>query len=184
MQDCATGEFVYSKEKNMKKYLMMVLAAFALGTGSAQKMGWYFDFPDSSERQVTDALLSNGTIYFNSLLTGTDLCGTGSGSRNYAVNALTGVPVLSNTGYLSPTGMLGAPVIIELRVDKGVRDSVGLIDVTRTVEIWAFGATGGGKQAFVGEGGNTAPGTPGEKPPAGRFSWREIRNMNFITNTP
>lgn len=157
---------------------------FALGTGSTQKMGWYFDFPDSSERQVTDALLSNGTVYFNSLLTGTDLCGTGSGSRNYAVNALTGLPVLSNTGYLSPTGMLGAPVIIELRVDKGVRDSVGLIDVTRTVEIWAFGATGGGKQAFVGEGGNAAPGTPGEKPPAGRFSWREIRNMNFITNTP
>lgn len=156
---------------------------FSLGVGAMQKMGWYFDFPDSSERQVTDALLSNGTVYFNSLLTGTDLCGTGSGSRNYAVNALTGIPLLSNTGYLSSTGILGAPVIIELRVDKGARDSVGLIDVTRTVEIWAFGATGGGKQAFVGDGGNAAPGTPGEKPPAGRFSWREIRNMNAIKNS-
>lgn len=39
MQDCATEEFVYSKEKNMKKYLMMMLAVFALGTGSLAAIG-------------------------------------------------------------------------------------------------------------------------------------------------
>lgn len=157
--------------------------SYSLGSKTGQKAGWYFDFPGNGERQVTALVPAYGKIWFNSLMTGDDLCGAASNSGRYQINALTGMPATgTSTGDLSTFGILGAPVLIQTRttVDPQ-RNAVGQITTLKFIDVFSFGASGGGRSAGASlssrplVSGNTA--TDGGHPTTGRLGWREIRNF-------
>ncbi|WP_439685715.1 pilus assembly protein [Cupriavidus oxalaticus] len=157
--------------------------SYSLGYKSGQKAGWYFDFQGSGERQVTALATAYGKVWFNSLMTGDDLCGAGSNSRLYQINALTGMPATGGiSGELSAFGILGAPVLIQtMTTVDPQRNAVGQIATQKVIDVFSFGASGGGRsggaslssQPIVS--GNTA--TDGGLPTTGRLGWREIRNF-------
>jgi type IV pilus assembly protein PilY1 len=165
---------------NADKSFTFTSQPYSLGFRSHQKAGWYFDFVDSGERQVTSLVSAYAQIWFNSLMTGSDLCGAGSGSHSYQLNALTGMPgVGSVSGALSSLGIVGAPVLIQTRTDVFTqRNSVGHVQVDKTIDVFSFGASGGGRTggAFL----SSKPGAGGGAPTLqtqGRLAWREIRNF-------
>lgn len=150
----------------------------ALAYGSTGKKGWYLDFPDSAvsgERAVTNALLRDGTIYFNSLIPGSDPCAPGGGA-SYEINALTGFPPDGGvTRYVSRVGLLGAPVVLELGATVGQRNAIGERVVRRRHHVVNVGT--GGDRGML----SPAEGGYGESMlRAGRFSWREILNWQEL----
>jgi type IV pilus assembly protein PilY1 len=130
--------------------------------------GWYFDFLDSAttgERSVTNGLVANGRLFFNTLIPGADPCARGGG-RTYILDTLTGLPTSGViTGYLSTVGMLSSPVVFGISADVGDRNAIGRRKVTKKSSVFNFGTDGA---------------APAESSdiivPAGRFSWREILN--------
>jgi type IV pilus assembly protein PilY1 len=150
--------------------------AFFYGSAAAQKMGWYFDFPQADktgERAVTNPLLANGMLFFNSLIPNSDPCLTGGG-RTYMLNSLTGLAVSGGiTGYLSQVGMLSSPIAFQTDAMVSDRNSIGSRTVKKRVSIGNFGTAG------------AAPAENGlieSLVPAGRFSWREIVNWQELRN--
>jgi type IV pilus assembly protein PilY1 len=147
---------------------------FSYGVGAGFKKGWYLDFFDSAatgERSVTDPLIADGTLFFNSFLPGSDPCAE-TGGRTYVVNGLTGLPpggVL--TGKKSEIGMLNAPVRFGTVSEIGERNAIGRREVRKTYSVFNFG-TGGAEPAQKIE----------TSLPAGRFSWREILNWQELRN--
>lgn len=174
-------------------------SAYSLGFPTkdkpAPRAGWYFDFVDSGERQVTSLVSAYSQIWFNSLMTGADLCGAGSGSHSYQLSALTGMPISGtstgtpvtapSSGTTSTLGMLGAPVLIQtLTTVDSQRNSVGQVTTNKTIDVYSFGASGGGRTGGAKLSSNpyadttATPGlTPGGLPITGRLGWREIRNF-------
>lgn len=153
-------------------------SAVSYGKESKDKKGWYFDFHNAEktgERLVTNPLVANGMLFFNSLIPGADPCSTGSG-RSYVLNTLGGLPVGAKvTGALSTVGMLSSPVPLETGASVGDRNAVGRRAVKKKYTVFNFG-TGGikGTAASAGaEGGEVTL-------PAGRFSWREILNWQEL----
>lgn len=155
-------------------------AAFLYGAGDKYKKGWYFDFPESDstgERNVTNGLLLDGLLFFNTLIPGSDPCAAGSG-RSYMVNAISGLPPEGEpTGFMSAVGMLGSPVAFSAGAEIGARNAVGRREVKKKHTVFTFG-TGGAK-------GTAAPAQNGDGETiarAGRFSWREILNWQELQN--
>jgi len=146
--------------------------------GSTGKKGWYLDFPDSAttgERAATDAVLRDGTIYFNSLIPGSDPCAAGGGA-SYQIDALTGFPPGGAvTRHVSQVGLLGTPIVLDLGVTVGQRNAIGERIVKRRQQVVNVG-TGGAK-------GMLSPAEDGygeTTQRAGRFSWREILNWQEL----
>lgn len=137
-------------------------------TGS-RKPGWVMDFKDKTEKQITSVAVRNGLLAFNSIFTSMDGCNTDGGSRQYVLNALTGMPTNQVTGLLSKNGLLGAPTIITVAVTTGARGSVGGVMQNVRTQIISFGADG---SMNVSTPVNTA-----ERP--GRLGWREVRNFTM-----
>lgn len=150
-------------------------SAYAPGYAAPRKPGWVLDFLDSTERQVTSVVAQDGIVYFNSLYTGTDSCGTSGGSRSYALGALTGMPGNGVSGYLSSIGLLGAPSVIVINVTNANRSAVGGIVETKTTQVISFGASG---TASVGANGQSGNSTNSNIRKA-RAGWREIRNFTL-----
>ncbi|WP_341247932.1 pilus assembly protein [Cupriavidus pauculus] len=144
-------------------------SAAAPGYVAPRKPGWVIDFLDTTERQITSAVVSGGLVYFNSIYTATGTCGTSGGSRSYALNTLTGLPTLGISGYLSTIGLLGAPSIIITNVTVGARDSVGGLPQTTRTQVIGFGTSGAA---------TTSPPLDSNSRP-GRTSWREVRNFTI-----
>jgi type IV pilus assembly protein PilY1 len=155
-------------------------AEFSYGSGANDKKGWYFDFPDSSktgERVVTNPLLADGLLFFNSVIPGSDPCAAGGG-RSYVLNTLSGVP--SNgapTGYLSLVGMLSSPVLLQTGADVGDRNATGKRAAKKRFSVVNFG-TGGVK----GTAASTQNGNGEVAVRAGRISWREVINWQELRN--
>ena len=161
---------------------------FSYGTGTGQKQGWYMDFLNSGtasgtgERSITNPLVAYGSLFFNSLVTGSDPCAIGGG-RTYTLNAVTGLPINSDgypvsggvTGQASTVGMLSSPVLFETGTTLGDRDSLGKRNATKRYSVFNFGT--GGIQGTAAQATN---GTGSFKPPAGRMSWREILNWKEL----
>lgn len=152
--------------------------AFSYGSGDKGRKGWYFDFPasdKSGERAVTNPLVVNGMLFFNSLIPGGDPCLAGGG-RSYTLNALTGLPANGNlTGALSQVGMLSTPVLFNMDASVSDRNAIGRRTVRKTHTVVNFG-TGGEK-------GGALPAESSETVlPVGRFSWREILNWQELRN--
>ncbi len=152
--------------------------AVSYGTEAKNKKGWYFDFHDShvtGERLVTNPLVANGILFFNSLVPGADPCSSGSG-RSYALNTLSGLPTEESiTGILSTVGVLGSPVPFEVSTEVGDKNAIGRQVVKKKYTVFNFGTGGENGSATSVETGN------GEVTvPAGRFSWREILNWQEL----
>ncbi|HVL74779.1 MAG TPA: PilC/PilY family type IV pilus protein, partial [Noviherbaspirillum sp.] len=150
------------------------------GNAAGSRKGWYIDFPDSDksgERIVTNPVVLNGYVFFNSLIPGSDPCAAGGG-RSYAVGTLSGMPAQGRTiGHLSQVGMLSAPVVLESAVKRGARDAIGGRIVERRHQVVNFGtggARGMGAPADNGSGAVTLR--------AGRLSWREVLNWQELSN--
>jgi type IV pilus assembly protein PilY1 len=149
------------------------------GYGSGGKKGWVLDFPDSDksgERVVTDAVVLNGTVFFNSLIPGSDPCAAGGG-RSYALATLTGMPAADVTGFVSTVGLLGAPLVLDIGYTRGPRNAIGARVVQRRHGVVNFGTGGSKGMASPAEGGDGVAALR-----AGRFSWREILNWQELRN--
>lgn len=154
--------------------------AFTYGIGSAARKGWYIDFPnsgESGERVVTNAVVLNGLVFFNTVIPGSDPCAAGGG-RSYVLRILEGMPLAGHrTGYLSQVGMLSAPVVLETGVTRSGRDAVGARTVERRHQVVNFG-TGGAE----GQGAASEQESGAALLRAGRMSWREVLNWQELRN--
>lgn len=151
---------------------------FVYGAGNrsvASRRGWYFDFPgslESGERQVSRLLLSDGYLFFNTLIPNADACGTNGGGRSCAVNAMTG---LSQGGTCVPSsvGPLSSPLLVELGEGAyTATDAFGRRSETKKLSVVNVGSRGGSGGAGIStvqpvEGGQVSQ-------VAGRLNWRQV----------
>lgn len=54
------------------------------------ELGWYEDFPDTGERQVTNTLIAGDVLFYNTMVPDSSLCGSGGYGYITAVDKLTG----------------------------------------------------------------------------------------------
>lgn len=136
--------------------------------------GWYFDFLDSNktgERSVSSALVSDGSLFFNTLIPSKDPCHP-HGGRSYVLNTLTGLPAYANlSAYLISASLLNTPTVMAITSGLSDRDGTGKRRVKKKLEVL---------DPVVSEKSGTT--SPLPKPAtetttiSGRLSWREIVN--------
>ena len=138
--------------------------------------GWFFDFPENRERQITSASLLGDTLNFGTLipaLSGSSgSCNVSGGTgKQYSVSILTG------TGEFNPSkvGILGDTIALEVVSARKYKpkDSTGKIIKSMTTQTLQQGSEG------------VAP--TGEKTTdtiAGRLSWRQIHNYQELRSKP
>lgn len=154
---------------------------FVYGTGNrsaVSRRGWYFDLPgslDSGERQVTRLTLSDGYLFFNTLIPNGNACSANGGGRSCAVNAMTG---LSKGGTCVPStvGLLSSPLLVALGEGAyGSPDAFGRRSATKNLSVINTGFRAGSGGAGI----STAQPVEGGQVSqvAGRLSWRQI--MDF-----
>ncbi|MGJ7611271.1 MULTISPECIES: pilus assembly protein [unclassified Variovorax] len=144
----------------------------AFDSKTATRRGWYLDLPESrdkGERVVAEPVLSDGLLFFNTLIPAATACGS-DGGRSCAVNALTG---LSKGGTCVPSdaGMPGTPQVVQLGDSVySTTDMLGRRTHTRRLAVIQAGGRGG-KSGFSTaqpvEGGTTSQA-------AGRLNWRQV----------
>ncbi len=146
--------------------------------GSGAKKGWYIDFPhseESGERVVSNAVLRDGIIYFNTVIPDADPCAAGGGA-SYEIGALTGLPPNGMpTRHVSRVGMLGEPIVLDLSAVVGRRNAIGERVVQQRRQVVNVGT--GGENGVV-SGAESGPSSIDLR--AGRFSWREILNWREL----
>jgi type IV pilus assembly protein PilY1 len=161
----------------------VVVPAFTMGRAITDtdadnpRSGWYFNFPMSKEREVSNATVNGDKIVFGSLIPGASVaagsCAASGGSGNeYSVDILTG----NGTIKASTTGILGEPLVGEVpnAAVYSVTDSTGRRTKTPYKTVIQQGSTG------LSAGATTA-GTPVT---VGRLSWRQINNYQDLHKTP
>jgi type IV pilus assembly protein PilY1 len=145
------------------------------GTGGA-KSGWYIDYPNSGERQVSSFGILGTTLVFGSIIPPnsiSDPCGSGSGYQ-YFVNLATG----NGSRSLSQVGLLGEPFVLEMGYGSvGAANSVGTSTKSTTGQIVLQGSEG--LKVVVGDGSGGAFGVTST---VGRLSWRQISNYYELKN--
>lgn len=145
-------------------------------TDTTQRSGWYFDYPDAGERQVTGIALAGSTLIFNSLTPNaaavTSTCGGGGGTgRAYRANVDTG----DATSTASTVGLLGESMAmkIESATTSTKTDSTGRRHRVTTTQTFNQGTTG-----------VATSGTVTNEEVAGRLSWRQVHNYQDLRNAP
>lgn len=157
--------------------------AFAYGNYDGKKShrrGWYFDLPDATsqgERQVSQMVLSDGHLVFNTLIPNPNACGAGGGGHSCAVNAMTGL-ASGNTCIPSTTGLLSSPLVIQ--EGEGAfssTDSFGRRVETKKTSVINLGTgTGSGPGTSI-----VSPISGDEvSQVAGRLNWREVLNFKDV----
>jgi type IV pilus assembly protein PilY1 len=141
------------------------------------RRGWYFDLPagpEQGERLVFQPVLSDGQLFFNTLIPNASACSADGGGRSCAVNAMTG---LSQGGSCTPSGigMLGAPHLVQLGMAGfGATDAFGRRSETKRLGIVSIGARDarGGRAGGMS---NAQPAGDGKMvQTGGRLNWREV----------
>ncbi len=167
---------------NSDKTAVIVSGSDAIiGPNKNDKRGWYMDFAESislGERNVSNAVIADGLVYFNSLSPGADPCGNGGG-RAYTLNVLTGLPPGGLSGLISTVGLFGPPTLYYVNdTAQGVSTSTGLRSAKKQAGVFSIGSGGAGGTLQV-------TGSSGQSilAPAGRFSWREIFNWQKLRAT-
>jgi len=149
---------------------------YGAGTSSAvSRRGWYFDFPGAlelGERQVSRLALSDGYLFFNTLIPNAEACSASGGGRSCAVNAMTG---LSQGGTCVPSsvGLLSSPLLVELGEGAfTAADAFGRRTETKKLSVVNVGAPGGSGGARI----STARPVEGGQVSlvSGRLNWRQI----------
>ena len=137
-------------------------------TSTAERAGWFFDFPFSGERQVSNAKSLGDYLVFSSLIPGaSSSAGTcsagGGGGAEYTINIDTG----DGNFRLSTVGILGEPLIMEIAgattyspADNTGRRKKTVVNQTIQQGSTGLAATTKVTTEFV----------------AGRLSWRQINN--------
>jgi len=152
-----------------------VYGAFDGKTGA--RRGWYFDLPagpGQGERLVFKPVLSDGQLFFNTLIPNASACSADGGGRSCAVNAMTGV---SQGGACTPSsvGMLGAPHVVQLGVTGfGVADAFGRRPETKRVGIVNIGARSGQGGRAAGLSTAQPAGDGKVVQTGGRLNWRQV----------
>lgn len=153
--------------------------AFTLGraardTDSAQRSGWYTDFPTSGERQISSATIFGDTAIFGSLIPGASgssgsCSASGGGGYQYTLDIARG----NGASVISTVGISGEPLVSELTNATTVTnsDSTGRRSKIITSQVILQGSTG----LAVG-------GTVTRIVTTGRLSWRQINNYQDLKN--
>lgn len=138
---------------------------------TTRRRGWYFDLPGSpgaGERLVSDPVLADGQLFFNTLMPRPSACGdNGGGGHSCAVNAMTG---LSNGGtcVLAEAGLPGTTHLMQLGdTSYGAADAFGRRTATRRLSVVHLGGRGGVSTSRPVEGGQVSQ-------MAGRLNWRQV----------
>ena len=134
------------------------------------RSGWYFDFPNSGERQVSNFTLLGGQLIFGSLVPALNSCDFGSGNY-YNVSIGTG----NGTYVQSNVGILGQPYVTQVGAwSPNGEDTTGKVSQTGTFQTILQGS--GGLSA--------APAPVKVSRVAGRLSWRRIANYQQLRHLP
>jgi type IV pilus assembly protein PilY1 len=141
------------------------------------RRGWYFDLPaglEQGERLVFQPVLSDGQLFFNTLIPNADACRADGGGRSCAVNAMTGLSQ-GGTCMHSSVGMLGTPHLVQLGMAGfGATDAFGRRSETKRLGIVSIGA----RDAPGGRGGGISTAQPAGDgkvvQTGGRLNWREV----------
>lgn len=139
-------------------------------TDATQRSGWYIEFPNRGERQVSGYGILGTKLVFGSLIPPdqfADPCGTGSGYQ-YFVNLATG----SGSRNISQVGLLGEPYVVELG-DGALGVATGTGRRTKTTKGQIFLQGSEGIQVVAGDGAGSAFTNTST---IGRLSWRQIPN--------
>lgn len=157
---------------------LITVPAFTMGRAQtnlnteATRSGWYFDFPESGERQISSATVVVDTAVFGSLIPGASTtsgtCSAAGGSGNqYTVNIASG----NGTFLKSSVGIMGEPLVAEVTnaTIYDTSDSTGRRWKTTTSQVIQQGAAG-----------LSTGGTVSTKVAAGRLSWRQIHNYQDL----
>ncbi len=145
-----------------------VYGAFDRKTTS--RRGWYFDLPGSptqGERLVSSPVLSDGQLFFNTLMPRPSACGEGGGGRSCAVNAITG---LSSGGTCVPAeaGLPGTTHLMQLGdVGYSATDAFGRRSAIRRLSVVHLSGRGGVSTSQPVDGGKVSQ-------IAGRLNWRQV----------
>ena len=141
-------------------------------TTESVRSGWYFDYPLSGERQISNATVIGATAIFGSLIpsvtAAASTCAAPDGGGNvYTVNIASG----SGTRVRSTVGILGEPLVAEITgaTTQTPTDSTGRRIKTTTSQVLQQGSIGIGV-------GTTVVTTS----IAGRLSWRQINNYQDL----
>lgn len=162
---------------------VVTVAAFTLGRAATAdqatevvRSGWYFDFPVSGERQISNATVLGTKIVFGSLIPGAAaLAGSCSaavgGGRVYEIDIAGGNGVSAN----STVGIQGQPLLGELvgATTYSPTDSTGRRTKTTVSQMIQQGAAG----LAVGSQVST-------QSIVGRLSWRQINNYQDLKAAP
>jgi type IV pilus assembly protein PilY1 len=145
------------------------------------RSGWYIDFPNQGERQVSSFGILGTQLVFGSVVppnTITDPCGSGSGYQYFA-NLATGIGVRS----LSVVGLLGEPFVLEMgNAAVSERNSIGSATKTTTGKIILQGSEGLKVVEGDGSGRTDGSGDFSVLTTVGRLSWRQISNYYELKN--
>jgi len=156
--------------------------AFVYGSydsSTSHRRGWYFDLPDAEsqgERQVSQMVLSDGYLLFNTLIPNANACGAGGGGHSCAVNAMTGLSS-GSTCIPSTVGLLGAPLVIQGEGAFSSTDSLGRRVERKRVSVVNLGP-GMGKGPGTSLVNPIAGGTVSQL--GGRLNWREVINFKEL----
>ncbi len=143
----------------------------AFNAKTSARRGWYFDLPgglDQGERVVFKPVLSDGQLFFQTLIPNTRPCTTDGGGRSCAVNAMTGI---SQGGTCVPAsvGMPGEPLLVQLGESAvGAADALGRRPERRRVGVVNVGTRGSGISAPSPADGGTVLRA------GGRLNWRQL----------
>jgi len=153
---------------------------FVYGDGKTEdeKKGWYMDFPQSEitgERSISKALISNGHVYFNTIIPSTSPCKIKTTSRSYQLDTLTGKSKNMDkiTGFTTHSGILGSPVSLLTRSESSARDAMGGRTTTQLYAVFNF--NGGNDYGTI-----SPVETDKVEQKTGRLSWREIQNWQDL----
>jgi len=141
------------------------------------RSGYYFEYPNSGERQISDMTLTGNTLVFGSIIPGTLQAGcvlAGEGGTEYHVDIDTGSG--ANSIYKPSTvGLLGTPIILDVNpaTTFTTSDTTGRRTRTTTSIVVLSGSTGIATSL-----------TNLITVIAGRLSWRQINNYQDLKNIP
>ena len=136
---------------------------------SGVRSGWYFDFANAGERQISGFGVLLGNLIFGSVIPAANSCDNGNGYL-YLTNVATG----ATTSVQSTVGILGQPLLTQVGASTiSVSDTTGLRSETARYQI-----------ILQGSGGLAAPPTTSKMftGHVGRLSWREISNYQQLRN--
>jgi type IV pilus assembly protein PilY1 len=142
---------------------------------SNPRSGWYFDFPVSKERQISNGTVFGDKLIFGSLIPAVSAAAgscsaTGGGGNQYTIDVFTG----DGTFLSSSVGILGEPLVAELGSAVYTKsDSTGRRVKTITSQVFQQGSNG-----------VAAANTSTRTVAAGRLSWRQINNYQDLKNAP